>query len=252
MEKGTLNITYKNKVAYITFGHPASNSLPTPLLKNFTKTLNHLSHNPDIAIIVIKSKGDKVFCAGASFDELLTIKTPKKAYNFFLNFAHLILAFRKNKKIILGRIQEKSVGGGVGIIAACDYCLATEQASIKLSEIAIGIGPFVIEPAITKKIGTANFTELSLEAKQWKNAKWAYEKGLFTKIYPNSKELDNAIVKRAEELADYPLKSLQNLKKIYWKNTKHWKVLLKKRAQISGKLLLNEKTKQRIQKAKNK
>jgi len=236
---GILLTTIENKIATLEFGHPASNSFPGDLLNRLTNELDNLSQNPDVSIIVLKSSGQGAFCAGASFEELLTVSNLDEATQFFSGFANVVNAMRRCSKIIVGRIHGRAVGGGVGIAAACDYALATTGSAIKLSELGIGIGPFVIEPAVTRKIGKSATTEMTLEA-EWKTAAWANQKGLYAKIFETSAELDNEIEAFANTLASYNPEALTEMKKILWEGTENWSTLLYERAEISGKLVLSD------------
>lgn len=241
--KGSLYVHLQNRVATVEFGHPAANSFPAELLDRLTKALDELSANKDVSVILLKSEGDETFCAGASFDELLAIQNSEQGKQFFSGFAHLINAMRTCGKIIVGRAQGKAVGGGVGILAACDYVLATVNASVKLSELTIGIGPFVIAPAVERKIGKAAFSELSLAAHEWKNAYWAKEKGLYARVFDTVKELDLEVDFLTQKLAEFNPEALAELKKTLWEGTKNWDKLLIERAEISGKLVLSDFTK---------
>lgn len=241
--KGSISIFIDAKVATIEFGHPASNSFPAQLLQELTKTIETLGQNPEVTVLVLKSQGTAAFCAGASFDELLAVSNETEGKNFFSGFAHLINAMRKCPKLIIGRVQGKVVGGGVGIAAACDYVVASQEASIKLSELAIGIGPFVIEPAVSRKIGRTAFTELTISATEWKSAAWAKEKGLYAQIVVTHEDLDLAITDLANKIAGYNPEAVAEIKKIIWEGTTHWDSLLIERAAITGKLVLSEATK---------
>ena len=236
---GSLVTTIENKIATLEFGHPASNSFPSDLLNRLKNELNNLSHNPDVSVIVLQSSGTGAFCAGASFDELLAVSNLEEATKFFSGFANVLNAMRNCSKIIVGRIHGKAVGGGVGIAAACDYALATNESSIKLSELAIGIGPFVIEPAVTRKIGKSAMTEMTLEA-EWKTAAWANQKGLYAKVFETQEKLDLEIMAFANKLASYNPEALLEMKKVLWEGTENWKTLLYERAEISGKLVLSD------------
>ena len=239
---GFLLTTIENKIATLEFGHPASNSFPSDLLNRLTYELNSLSQNAEVSVIVLKSSGSGAFCAGASFDELLAVSNQEEATKFFSGFANVLNAMRNCSKIIIGRIHGKAVGGGVGIIAACDYALATTESAIKLSELTIGIGPFVIEPAVSRKIGKSAMTEMTLET-QWKTASWANQKGLYSKIFSTTTELDTEIAAFAHKLADYNPEALTEMKKVLWEGTEKWDSLLNERAAISGKLVLSDFTK---------
>jgi len=239
---GSLLTTIENKIATVQFGHPASNSFPRVLLDRLTNELTFLSDNPDISIIVLKSEGNGAFCAGASFDELLAVSTLDEGTRFFTGFANLINAMRSCKKLIIGRIQGKAVGGGVGIIAACDYALATQESAVKLSELAIGIGPFVIEPAVSRKIGKMAMSEMTLGAHEWKTAAWAHQKGLYAKVLENQEELNLEVTAFSKKLANYNPEALCEIKKIFWEGTASWDKLLKERAAISGRLVLSDFT----------
>ncbi|MBL4723999.1 MAG: enoyl-CoA hydratase/isomerase family protein, partial [Lutibacter sp.] len=243
MSNGSLYTYIENKIATIEFGHPASNSFPGELLSRLTTSLIELSNNEGVHVIIFKSEGEKAFCAGASFDELVLISTIEEGKKFFSGFANVINAMRSCSKLIIGRVQGKVVGGGVGLVAACDYCLATEQASIKLSEFTIGIGPFVIEPVVRRKIGLAALSELTIDATSWENAYWAKEKGLYAKVYGTISELDTEVSVLANKLSKYNPKALKEMKKSFWKGTDNWNELLAEKAKISGKLVLSEFTK---------
>ena len=239
-------------VTTITFFHPAQNSLPSALLANLTAKIEQAGNDPQTHVIILKSGGDRTFCAGASFDELLQIKDKETGAVFFSGFANVINACRKSSKVIIGRVQGKAVGGGVGLAAAADYCLATEAASIKLSELAIGIGPFVISPAVTRKIGLPAFSQLTIRATDFQTAQWAMAKGLYNEVYPDITSLDEAMNALAEKLASYHPDALKGLKEILWEGTADWDELLHQRAAISGELVLSEFTQQALQKFLNK
>lgn len=252
MNKGTIQSHIENKVATLTFFHPASNSFPSELLHRLIESMNRLGEDKNVHVIILESEGEKSFCAGASFDELLEIKNIEEGKQFFSGFAQLILAMRKCPKLIIGRAHGKAVGGGVGILAATDYCFATEAADIKLSELSIGIGPFVIAPAIVRKMGLSALSELSLDAKSWKTAYWAKEKGLFARVFENSRDMDESIRFLTQNLASYNLGALKAMKKILWKDTDHWEKLLYERANISGELVLSDFTKNALKNFKSK
>jgi len=243
---GSLLTTIENKIATVEFGHPASNSFPRSLLNLLTLEINNLSSNEAVAVIILKSKGTKAFCAGASFDELLAVSNPEEGLEFFSGFAHLINAMRSCSKLIVGRVQGKAVGGGVGIAAACDYVFATVDAAIKLSELAIGIGPFVIEPAVSRKIGKTAMTEMTLDAEQWKSAGWAQEKGLYAKVLENQVELDIEMAHFTQKLASYNPDALAEMKKVIWEGTENWDTLLLERAAITGQLVLSDFTRKAL------
>ncbi|NDP27209.1 MAG: enoyl-CoA hydratase/isomerase family protein [Flavobacterium sp.] len=248
---GFLLTMIENKIATLEFGHPASNSLPSDLLKRLTHELNTLSQNIEVSVIVLKSSGSGAFCAGASFDELLAVSNHEEATLFFSGFANVLNAMRNCSKIIIGRIHGKVVGGGVGIAAACDYALATTESAIKLSELAIGIGPFVIEPAVSRKIGKTAMTEMTVEA-DWKSASWANQKGLYAKIFATTAELDVEIKVFANKFARYNPDALFEMKKVFWEGTENWNTLLYERAEISGRLVLSPFSKNALIQLKNK
>jgi methylglutaconyl-CoA hydratase len=240
---GSLYTHIENKIATIEFSHHASNSFPSELLQRLTSELNKISKNKEVSVIILKSEGEKTFCAGASFDELILIDDLEKGEKFFAGFANVINAMRKCSQLIIGRIQGKAVGGGVGLAAACDYTFATVAASIKLSELPIGIGPFVIAPAVERKMGTAALAELTIAGHEWQNAYWAKEHGLYAKVFESITEMDQEIDFLAHKLASYNPEALFEMKTILWENTLNWDSLLYERAAISGKLVLSEFTK---------
>lgn len=249
-ENGSLYTHIENKIATVEFGHPASNSFPSVLLERLANEFDKLSTNDEVSIIILKSEGDRAFCAGASFDELVAIDNLEKGKAFFSGFANVINAMRRCSKLIIGRVQGKTVGGGVGLAAACDYVLATEQAAIKLSEFTIGIGPFVIAPAVERKISVSGLAELTLDATSWKNAYWAKEKGLYARVFETQNELDKEVEILSEKLASYNPEALAEMKRALWKGTEHWEELLIERAETSGKLVLSDFTKKALEKFK--
>ncbi|RLK03047.1 methylglutaconyl-CoA hydratase [Tenacibaculum discolor] len=250
-ENGSLYTHIENKVATVEFGHPASNSFPSVLLERLANELDKLSINDEVSVIVLKSEGERAFCAGASFDELVSIDNLEDGKAFFSGFANVINAMRRCSKLIIGRVQGKTVGGGVGLASACDYVLATEHASIKLSEFTIGIGPFVIAPAVERKISVSGLAELTLDATSWKNAYWAKEKGLYARVFETQNELDKEVEILSEKLASYNPEALAEMKKALWKGTEHWEELLIERAETSGKLVLSDFTKKALEKFKS-
>ena len=250
MNEGSVITSIKDRIATITFSHPASNSFPSALLNRLIENIERVGKDENISVIILQSEGDKAFCAGASFDELLAISNLEEGKKFFSGFANLINAMRKCPKLILGRVQGRAVGGGVGIIAATDYCFATEKADIKLSELTIGIGPFVIEPAVKRKIGLAATSKLTLDATDWHTAYWAKDKGLFSRVFENNREMDEYVHLLTQKLSTYNPDALQEMKKAFWEGTDHWDELLLERAEISGTLALSDFTKEALQKLK--
>ncbi len=239
-------------ITTIEFFHPQSNSLPGKILEELAKEIHFAGTHNETNVIILKSAGDKTFCSGASFDELMAIKTEAEGLQFFSGFAHVINAMRKCPKLIIGRIQGKCVGGGVGLAASVDYAIATDKADVKLSELAVGIGPFVVGPAVERKIGTAAFSALAIDATMWRNSDWAKRKGLFSEVHESIENMDEAIFKLSNTLAHSSPQAMAEMKKIFWKGTENWDELLIERAKISGTLVLSEFTKKAIEKFKKK
>ena len=249
---GSLYTKIEGAVAHVEFGHPASNAFVMELLDRLASEINTLSENPELKVIVLKSEGERTFCAGASFDELVQISSLEEGKRFFGGFAKVINAMRTCTIPIVGRVQGKSVGGGVGLTAACDYVLASEYASVRLSEISIGIAPLVIAPAVERTIGKAALAELAFSPTEWKNAYWARDKGLFSKVYPNIKELDKELDYFVTQLATFQRPALEAMKKVLWEGTEHWGELLETRAEMSGRLGLLPETKQVLENIRKK
>jgi methylglutaconyl-CoA hydratase len=247
---GTIETIINGNIATLLFFHPSSNSFPSTLLQQLTDEINTLSKNDSVSIIILKSAGTGAFCAGASFDELLSVSNYEEGSRFFSGFANVINAMRKCPKLIIGRIHGKAVGGGVGLAAACDYTFATNKSDVKLSEIAIGIGPFVIEPAVSRKIGKIAMSEMTLSPTVWKTSKWAFDKGLYSEIFDSVEELDNRLEDYTNELASYNYDALLEIKKVLWDGTNNWDSLLYERAAISGRLALSDFTKNALEKFK--
>ena len=247
-----VKITTENSVGTIEFFHPQSNSLPGHILAELASTISNAGEDDNIKVIVLKSAGERAFCAGASFDELVAIDTPENGTKFFSGFANVINAARKCPKFIIGRVQGKAVGGGVGMASATDYCFATKFASAKLSELAIGIGPFVVGPAVEKKIGISAFSSMTINAGKWFDASWAREKGLYAEVFDSVDEMDVEVAKLATTLSKSNPEAMEGLKKVMWQGSEHWDKLLMERAVISGTLVLSDFTKNAIEKFKTK
>ncbi len=250
--EGTITSSIANGVGTITFFHPQSNSMPGNQLRNLAAEIEKLGKDETVKVIVLQSEGDKTFCAGASFDELISIKDIDTGLRFFSGFALVINAMRKAPKFIIARVQGKAVGGGVGIAASADYTFATEAASIKLSELAVGIGPFVVGPAVERKVGTSAFCQLTINATEWQSAQWAREKGLYAEVFANAAELDKGIETLSAKLAASNPEAMSMLKKIMWEGTENWDTLLVERAGMSGTLVLSDFTVNAINKFKQK
>jgi methylglutaconyl-CoA hydratase len=242
----------KSGIGTITFFHPQSNSMPGTQLRNLAAEVEKLGKDDTVKVIVLKSEGEKAFCAGASFDELIAIKDIDTGLKFFSGFAMVINAMRKAPKFVIARVQGKAVGGGVGIASAADYTFAVDGASVKLSELAVGIGPFVVGPAVERKVGTSAFCQLTINATEWQSAQWAKEKGLYAELFANVAEMDKGIEALAGKLATSNPEAMSMLKKIMWEGTENWDNLLIERAGMSGKLVLSEFTINAINKFKAK
>ena len=246
MEAYVRSETDAQGICSITFFHPASNSLPSSILSELAAAIDVAGQHQDVRVIVVRSAGDRAFCAGASFDELMAISNKQEGLVFFSGFASVINAIRKCPKFVIGRVQGKAVGGGVGLASAVDHCLATKHAAVKLSELAVGIGPFVVGPAVERKIGTSGMGMLAVDARSWKSAEWAAEQGLYAEVFETTEELDQAVLRLAKDLAQSNPEAMANLKRVLWDGTDHWDDLLAERADISGELVLSEFTRTAI------
>ena len=239
-------------ICTVEFFHPASNSLPGEILNSIANAIQEAGFNDDVRVIILKSSGERAFCAGASFDELVAISNKSEGLKFFSGFADVINAIRKCPKFVIGRVQGKAVGGGVGLAAAVDHCCATKHASVKLSELAIGIGPFVVGPAVERKLGTSGFAQLTIDATSWKNANWAAQYGLYSDVFDTAEEMDVAIDTLAKKLSKSSPEATSELKKVLWSGTEDWDNLLRERATISGRLVLSDFTRKAIDAFKSK
>jgi len=252
VSNGHVKSELHNGVTTIEFFHPQSNSLPLKILDELAQTIHRAGNDDETKLIILSSVGEKVFCSGASFDELAAIQNAEQGLQFFSGFAHVINAMRTCPKFIIARVHGKCVGGGVGLVAAADYAIATEHAEIKLSELAIGIGPFVIGPVVERKIGISAFTQLAIDAGMWRNAQWAGRKGLFAEVHPNTEGMDESLSRLKNTLVHSSHTAMTEMKKIFWKGTENWDHLLLERAAISGRLVLSSFTKTAIEKFKAK
>lgn len=243
VDQGHVHTSIDEKgIGTIEFGHPMSNSLPGKILRLLADTITEMGQNKEVKVIILRSSGDKAFCAGASFDELIAIDNLETGKVFFSGFAQVINACRKCPKLIIGRVQGKAVGGGVGIASAVDYCYATRYADVKLSELAVGIGPFVVGPAVERKMGLSAMSQLAINATEWRTADWAMKKGLYTDVFETEDDMDEEILRLSNQLAKSSPEAMAELKKIFWQGTENWDELLVERAGISGTLVLSDFT----------
>lgn len=247
-----VNSKTENGVARITFFHPQSNSLPGTILRQIAEAVETAGKDENARVIVLQSDGEKAFCAGASFEELMAIKDKESGKKFFSGFSGVINAMRKAPKFVIVRVQGKAVGGGVGIAAAGDYTFAVDNAAVKLSELAVGIGPFVVGPAVERKTGTSAFSQLTIQATEFQSASWAREKGLYAEIFPSIHEMDKAIEALCQKLVASSPAAMAQLKKVFWEGTENWDTLLAERAEMSGTLVLSDFTRNAIAKFKGK
>src|SRR5699024_4072813 len=242
-ENGEITANIHHNIATIEFYHPKGNSMPGRLLGELTQTITETGSKEYVKVIVLKSRGEGAFCGGASFDELIAIDSSKEGKDFFMGFANVLNAMRQCPRLIIVRVQGKTVGGGVGLAAAGDYTIAHESAAVKLSELALGIGPFVVGPAVKRKMGAAAFSAMTIDAGSWHDAHWAKREGLFSKVCKTHAELDEQVDHLSIKLAGYSPEAMKELKKVFWEGTSGWDELLKERAKISGHLVLSEFTK---------
>lgn len=252
LEQGHIKYDIADGLATVEFFHPLSNSLPSKLLSKLAETIRQAGEDEQVKVILLKSAGERAFCAGASFDELISISNIDEGKKFFSGFANVINAMRKCPKFIVGRVHGKAVGGAVGLASSVDYCFATKFASVKLSELAIGIGPFVVGPAVERKIGLAGMSELAINATEWREASWAEQRGLYNHLFDSVEEMDKEIDALIERLKGFNPEAMAKLKNVFWQGTEHWDELLAERAQLSGKLVLSDFTRDAINAFKKK
>jgi methylglutaconyl-CoA hydratase len=246
MTKPYVKKDIKDKIATIEFFHPAHNSLPSDILAELASTITAAGKDDEVLVLILKSGGNRTFCAGASFKELISINDEATGETFFSGFANVINAMRKCPKFIIGRVQGKTVGGGVGLASAMDYCMATQHSAIKLSELNLGIGPFVVGPAVERKLGVSGMSQIAIDANTFYSAEWAKQKGLFTKVFDTTEELDLAVEEFAKNLCEYNPEAVKHMKQMFWRGTEDWDELLLERAKISGKLVLSSFTKEKL------
>jgi methylglutaconyl-CoA hydratase len=241
-----VTLSIAERIGTITFSNPPHNALPGDILAELAACITRAGQDPLIHVLILQSSGGRTFCAGASFDELIAVTDAQSGKEFFLGFANVINACRKCPKLIIGRIQGKAVGGGVGLASAVDYCIANKYASVKLSELALGIGPFVVGPAVERKVGLSAFTQLSANATEWQTASWAKDRGLFMEVFDTTEQMDAYIAHFAQILAGSSPEAMRALKEALWADCSHWDQLLDERAAISGRLVLSEYTRNAI------
>jgi methylglutaconyl-CoA hydratase len=248
---GDVTVTIADGIGTIRFGHPKGNSLPGVLLQRLAEAVTWVGKDPAARVIVLRSEGTGPFCAGASFDELVSISDAAEGHEFFSGFAKVILAMIRAPKFVLVRVQGRTAGGGVGIAAAGDYTFAVRAASAKLSELAVGIGPFVVGPVIERRIGQGPYAAMSVDA-DWRDAEWGERHGLYARVSDDVADMDAALNALAGTLAASNPEAMAEMKRVFWTGTEKWDALLAERARVSGKLVLSEFTRSAIAKFKGK
>ncbi len=238
-DNGRVDSQVEGGVGTITFSHPKGNSLPGSLLAELAAAVTRLGADDSAKVIAMRSEGTGAFCAGASFAELQSITDEAAGKKFFMGFATLILAMIRCPKFIVTRVQGKTVGGGVGILAASDYTVASSAAAVRLSELAVGIGPFVVGPVIEKKIGLAALSAMAVEA-GWRSADWAETHGLYSAVHQTVDAVDSCVNEITARLAASNPDAMSRLKKVFWEGTDGWDQLLSERAAASGTLVLSD------------
>jgi methylglutaconyl-CoA hydratase len=249
LDGGHVDVALVDGIATVTFGHPKGNSLPASVLRALAERVAEAGADEAARVIVLRSSGTGPFCAGASFDELTAIRTAEEGREFFSGFARVILAMLRVPKPVVTRVHGKTAGGGVGLVAASDYAIAVDGAACRLSELAVGIGPFVVGPVIERKIGLAAFQAMAIDA-DWRDAAWARERGLYARTVPGASELDEAVDALARRLAAANPEALAGIKRACWAGTEGWDALLAERAATSGRLVLSEFTRAAIERFK--
>lgn len=240
-QAGHVAVSAHDGVASVEFYHPKGNSLPATVLRRIAEAIDEVAVRDDVRVVVLRSGGTGPFCAGASFDELKAVATATEGKDFFMGFGRIILAIRRCPKPVVARVHGKAVGGGVGLVAACDYAIAVESASIRLSELAVGIGPFIIGPAITRKVGPGHFGAMAIDA-DWRSARYAEHVGLYARVVSDVAELDEVLGGFVRKLAASNPAALAQIKRVTWEGTDDWAELLESRAAMSGTLVTSEYT----------
>lgn len=243
-KEGFVKSEVHNNISTILFYHPKGNALPTKLLKRLKEEIDHGAHDENVKVILLRSVQHDVFCSGAYFNELMEIKDPKAAQAFFMGFAEVIKSMRKCAKLIIARVHGKVVGGGLGLVAAADYAIALEGADARLSELSIGIGPYVIAPALIRKMGLSAFSQLAIDAHMWRNSDWVRRKGLYAELHPNKASMEESIERLTTSLAKNSHDANTSLKRMLWEGTEDWDALLQERAAKTAELLLKDQAQQ--------
>ena len=247
--EGEVHVEITEGIGTVRFGHPKGNSLPGALLERLADAISGVGRDDAARVIVVKSIGSGPFCAGASFDELVRIADVEEGERFFSGFSRVILAMIRAPKLVLVRVHGRTAGGGVGIAAAGDYTLAVREASCKLSELAVGIGPFVVGPVIEHRIGRGPFAAMAIDA-DWRDAEWCERHGLYARVFEDVGALDAGVDALARTLASSNPAAMSALKRVFWDGTSSWEEMLRVRARMSGELVLSDHTRAAIAKFK--
>lgn len=246
MNNGFVTQELKNNISEITFGTPKSNSLPGEILEKLAQTILESGKDENVKAILLKSEGEKAFCAGASFDELLEIEELEKSKIFFGGFAKVLNAMRNCGKLVVVRVQGKTTGGGVGIACAADYCFATKDSAMALTELNLGIGPFVIGPYVERKIGKSAYGAMSIDA-DFRSANWCEKHDVYHSVSENIQEMDEKIAAFMNKLSERSADALALIKKVSWEGSEHFDQLMPERILMSASLILEDSAKKNIE-----
>lgn len=239
--EGTVQASVADGVGTVEFSHPKGNSLPAKLLDDLAGAITKLGNDAAARVIVLRSAGTGAFCAGASFDEFVTLADAEAGKRFFSGFSRVVLAMVRAPKFVLTRVHGRAAGGALGVIAASDYSIALRTASVKLSELQVGIGPFVVGVVIERKLGLAPFQSLAVHA-DWHDADWCERHGLYSALVDDEAALDVAVEAHAKRLASSNPDAMAEMKRIFWHDIGDWEERMNERAAMSGRMVFSNFT----------
>lgn len=196
------------------------NALDSKLIKELTDVFKS-SLSDDIRIIVLSGKG-KSFCSGADLQWM------KEIINYDFNdniresneLAELLYTINRHPKPVIALVKGAAIGGGAGLMSACDIIIAEENTKIGFTEVRLGLAPAVISPFVVARLGYAKAKELFLTG-EILNAKKAFDIGLVN-IVTDDSNLEFELNKIVEMLSNNSPNAIKQIKElIYYLQTQN-------------------------------
>ncbi len=198
MEKLFIEERRDNGVVVLTLNRPeVHNAFNDELIATLTESLQVLNSDPSVRVVQLRGAG-KSFSAGADLNwmQRMAQYSWEENYQDSLKLASLMSTLANMRMPTVAVVQGAAFGGGVGLVAACDFALASDKASFCLSEVKLGLIPAVISPYVVRAIGARAARRYFVTAERF-DADTALRMGLVQEVVPH-----DTLTQRADEVCD--------------------------------------------------